>query len=81
MGGERRVALVSAVQAARESMYDRQLSQPNAGLPFRGWYGGFTVTGSPSNVNVLRRYNGASFYDIAPFANHPFDEFGLVGDT
>jgi len=60
-------------------LYDQQLTQPNAGsLPFRGWYGGFTIMNSPTNVNVFRRYYETRIYDIGPFANRPFDQLGIV---
>jgi porin len=59
-------------------LYDQQLSRPSEGLPFRGWYGGFTIMDSPSNVNVFRRYYETRFYDVGPFAHRPFDQLGLV---
>ena len=46
---------------------DQQLSRPDPGLPYGGWYGGFSVMESPSNVNVFRRYYEVRLYDKAPY--------------
>jgi porin len=58
---------------------DRQLTRPDADLPYRGWYGGFSVMESPSDVNVFRSYYEVRIYDISPFASRPFDQFNIVG--
>jgi porin len=57
---------------------DRQLSRPEPGRPYRGWYGGFTVMESPSSVNVFRSYYEARVYDISPFKSRPEDQFNIV---
>jgi porin len=57
---------------------DQQLTRPDSALPYRGWYGGFSVMESPSDVNVFRTYYEARIYDISPFASRPFDQFNIV---
>jgi porin len=57
---------------------DRQFIRADADLPYRGWYGGFSVMESPSNVNVFRSYYEARVYDIAPFKSRPADQFNVV---
>jgi porin len=57
---------------------DQQFSRPELGRPYRGWYGGFTVMESPSDVNVFSSYYEARVYDISPFGR-PFDQFNIVG--
>jgi porin len=57
---------------------DQQLSRPDPGLPYGGWYGGFSVMESPSNVNVFRRYYEVRLYDKAPFKSRPSDQFAIV---
>jgi porin len=58
---------------------DQQLSRPDPGRSYRGWYGGFSVMESPSNVNVFRSYYEARVYNISPFASRPADQFNIVG--
>jgi porin len=58
---------------------DQQLTRPESALAYRGWYGGFTVMESPSNVNVFRSYYEVRLYDIAPFESRPEDQFAIVG--
>jgi porin len=58
---------------------DQQLSRPDSGLPYRGWYGGFTIMESPSDVNVFRSYYEVRLYDISPFKSRPADQFNIVG--
>jgi porin len=57
---------------------DQQLTRPDSALPYRGWYGGFSVMESPSDVNVFRTYYELRIYDISPFASRPFDQFNIV---
>jgi len=57
---------------------DQQLTRPEPARAYRGWYGGFTVMESPSNVNVFRSYYEARLYDIGPFASRPEDQFNIV---
>jgi porin len=57
---------------------DQQLSRPDSDLPYRGWYGGFTVMDSPSDVNVFRRYYETRLFDIGPFRSRPADQFNIV---
>jgi porin len=57
---------------------DQQLTRSEPARAYRGWYGGFTVMESPSNVNVFRSYYEARIYDISPFASRPFDQFNIV---
>jgi porin len=58
---------------------DQQLTQPEPGRSYRGWYGGFTVMESPAKVNVFRSDDEARIYDIGPFKSRPFDQFNIVG--
>jgi porin len=58
---------------------DRQLTRSEPARAYRGWYGGFTVMESPSNVNVFRSYYEARVYDIGPFESRPEDQFNIVG--
>jgi porin len=57
---------------------DQQLSRPDPGRPYRGWYGGFSIMESPSNVNVFRSYYEARVYNISPFRSRPADQFNIV---
>jgi porin len=57
---------------------DRQFSRPDSGRPYRGWYGGFSVMESPSNVNVFRNYYEARVYNIGPFKSRPADQANIV---
>jgi porin len=57
---------------------DQQLTRPSSALAYRGWYGGFTVMESPSNVNVFRSYYEVRLYDIGPFESRPADQFDIV---
>jgi porin len=58
---------------------DQQLTRPEPARAYRGWYGGFTVMESPSNVNVFRSYYEVRLYDIGPFESRPEDQFNIVG--
>jgi porin len=58
---------------------DQQLTRSEPDRAYRGWYGGFTVMESPSNVNVFRSYYEARLYDIGPFKSRPEDQFDIVG--
>jgi len=57
---------------------DQQLTRPEPARAYRGWYGGFTVMESPSNVNVFRSYYEARLYDIGPFESRPEDQLNIV---
>lgn len=58
---------------------DVQLTQPDrVSIPYRGWYVGFSIMDSPSNVNVFQQYYEARVYLIAPFRSRPSDLLSIV---
>jgi porin len=56
---------------------DRQLTQPDPSLPFRGFYGGFSVQYAPPQQNVNTQYYEARGYWIGTFRRRPMDMLTL----
>lgn len=57
---------------------DKQLTQPDDSLPFRGIYAGASINYAPPGPNLYSRYAEARIYSIGPFANRPFDLASFV---
>jgi porin len=57
---------------------DQQLSRPDPGRAYRGWYAGLSVMESPPNVDVFRNYFEARVYNLGPFQSRPGDAFNIV---
>ncbi len=57
---------------------DAQLTQPDALMPFRGVYGGFTVNYAPDEQNLFTNYYEGRVYGIGLLPNRPFDMASVV---
>lgn len=56
---------------------DYQLTQPNPGLPFQGWYVNIKADYGSQLVNVFSSDVGLTLYKIGTFASRPFDLLSL----
>ncbi|NYI02732.1 carbohydrate porin [Cupriavidus plantarum] len=56
---------------------DVQLTQPDAGLPFKGWYVNLYFNQGRKDVNYLPSAFGGSIYRLAPFDSRPYDLFAF----
>jgi porin len=57
---------------------DVQVSTPEGGLPFQGWYVGGTTYQAPGDRNLYDKYFEARTYKIGTFKSRPFDMLSLT---